>query len=366
MSHAAVGYLARGAEGPGPIKAFLDSYNRFASGYPHKLYIIAKVGTDTDDLSWLVDLLGSVPHELILFHDDVGRDIAAYLWSSKQMDGDLLCFFNTFSVINGPDWLAKLVSAYNKPNVGLVGTTGSYESLLTDNIILSRLDVLIKEAAFDRELVSNWAPLHKAPAKLLRRRHKRFFRLFQDRYYRLPSVNERLSKFPPAYSERNPLEESFPAFPNPHLRSNGFLCSKSYFLSLPYPEAPNDKMEGFKFESGYGGLSHKARTEGKRLLVVDRAGQNYDVEDWPHSATFRSATAENLLVSDNTTSHFYALPQPARDIFVQLAYGGHLLGVELDPNLLKAEKSLSAMSDWNMIQQSVSNGEERASPSGVS
>ncbi|CCB65058.1 protein of unknown function [Hyphomicrobium sp. MC1] len=335
MSRAAVGYLARAAEGPSPIRAFLDSYNRFSSGYPHKLYIIAKVKTSTDQLSWLVDLLRSVPHQLIPYDDDIGRDIAAYLSSSKQMDGDLLCLFNTFSLINGSDWLAKLVAAYGNPNVGLVGTSGSYESLWTDSIILNRLDVLMNEAAFDRELITNWAPLHKSAGKLLRRRYKRFLRFFQDRYYKLPSVKERLAKFPPPYKEGNPLEKLFPPFPNPHVRSNGFLCSKSYFLSFPDPEPPTSKMGGLMFESGYGGLSHKARMEGKRLLVVDRRGQTYDIEDWVQSATFRFATAENLLVTDNSTAHFYALAQPTRDIFGQLTYGGHLLGVELDPNFTK-------------------------------
>ena len=58
-------------------------------------------------------------------------DIGAYLDAAKQMDAQRICLLNTNSEIISDDWLAKLWNNLDLGNVGIVGATGSFESLKT-------------------------------------------------------------------------------------------------------------------------------------------------------------------------------------------------------------------------------------------
>ena len=71
-----------------------------------------------------------------IYTDDLTFDIGAYLDAAKQMSADQICFLNTNSELSAHHWLAKLSNAYCGAHVGLVGATGSFESL---NLLDSRI-----------------------------------------------------------------------------------------------------------------------------------------------------------------------------------------------------------------------------------
>ena len=126
----ALAYLARGAD-EGHVEKFRNfvrSYKAFRTGIQHKLFIIFKGFVDSQHLSEGMEVFS--PLEFTPVHtDDLSFDIGAYLASAKQIDADRVCFLNTSSEIVSHNWLAKLSNNLDVKNVGLVGATGSFESL---------------------------------------------------------------------------------------------------------------------------------------------------------------------------------------------------------------------------------------------
>jgi hypothetical protein len=126
----AVVYLARGADGwwRSAAETFLASYRNHDSGFPHVPYVILKGFPDSASLSEAQALFEEQGFEIIHLPDD-GFDIGAYVAAARLMREDYACFFNTYSEILGHWWLAKFMSHLSTADIGLVGATGSYESL---------------------------------------------------------------------------------------------------------------------------------------------------------------------------------------------------------------------------------------------
>jgi hypothetical protein len=129
-SRIAVCYLARGAE-PGwedAIGRFIRSFQRCSAGCDFNLYVIFKGFPSAAERVRAVSLLSSVQHNAI-FTADESFDIGAYAEAATQIAEQKVCFLNTNTEILCEDWLLKLVSNLDRPGVGLVGATGSYETL---------------------------------------------------------------------------------------------------------------------------------------------------------------------------------------------------------------------------------------------
>jgi hypothetical protein len=133
----ALAYLARGAdEGhANKFRTFVRSYQSFRPGIGHRLFVILKGFADSRHLTEGLEVFSSL--EFTPIHtDDTSFDIGAYLESAKQIEAERICFLNTHSEIASHYWLAKLSNNLDLKNVGLVGATGSFESL---NIIDQRI-----------------------------------------------------------------------------------------------------------------------------------------------------------------------------------------------------------------------------------
>lgn len=126
----AVAYLARGGDEDCFIsfERFIKSYQNHDAGVKHTLHIIFKGYENDDDLETAKKIFSDVsytPHHL----GDDSFDIGAYIEWANIIDDDLFCVFNTHSEILTKKWLAKLTSNLISDNIGLVGSTASYESL---------------------------------------------------------------------------------------------------------------------------------------------------------------------------------------------------------------------------------------------
>jgi hypothetical protein len=123
-------YLARGADEQylKKIKTFVQSYKTFEPGIDHKLFVIFKGYRDAPHLSEGAEVLSSL--KFIPIHtSDATFDIGAYLDAATEIETERICFLNTNSEIANHYWLAKLSRNLDLRNVGLVGATGSFESL---------------------------------------------------------------------------------------------------------------------------------------------------------------------------------------------------------------------------------------------
>ncbi|UCI06846.1 hypothetical protein [Mesorhizobium sp. B1-1-8] len=126
----AVIYLVRGADGwwRSAADTFLASYRSHDSGAAHLPFVILKGFPDAASLAQARALFAEQAFEIIHLPDD-GFDIGAYAAAARLVKEDHLCFFNTHSEILGHRWLAKFMVHLSAADVGLVGATGSYESL---------------------------------------------------------------------------------------------------------------------------------------------------------------------------------------------------------------------------------------------
>lgn len=244
----AIIHLVRAGNDASATARFVDSYLKFPAGASHRLIFLLKgfAHTVPADLEAILD---RVPHSRLACPDE-GYDIGSYYHAADRLTERLLVFFNSFSIIGGEQWLLKLLAGYRMAGVGVVGASGSWESLVST--------------------------LHIAPRET---RSRRFGRLR-------------------AWLLGVPLGLFFPAFPNPHLRSNAFLIARDDFLSIR-PARIRSKFQAWRFESGRASMTRRLRQRGLDVRVIGRDGTSYAIPAWSESGTFWQGQQENLLVHDN-------------------------------------------------------------------
>jgi hypothetical protein len=154
------------------LERFAASYRRVPAGLDHELAILFNgFGEPADAEPWMRGI-DDVPHRPI-FTPEAMLDLAAYEHAARQLDARMLVFLNSYSRPLERGWLARLAEPLRDPGVGLVGASGSYESMLS---------------------AAPW-----------------FMRLLKRR--------------------------SFDPFPNPHVRTNAFVLSRDLMLDLDWSGA---------------------------------------------------------------------------------------------------------------------------------
>jgi hypothetical protein len=125
----AVLYLARGSdiEPLQRLRRFAKSYTRFSAETEHILLIIFKGFADKSGLAAAKEIFSGIPHYAIMT-DDENFDFGAYRAAAEQVPHDVMCFMNSNSEILSAGWLAKLLTNFHRPSVGIVGASGSFES----------------------------------------------------------------------------------------------------------------------------------------------------------------------------------------------------------------------------------------------
>jgi hypothetical protein len=320
----AVVYLARFAEGTKPVTAFLASYARHEAGVGHDLIVIRK-GFPSADTNQDRMIARYRPKTVTLSDD--GTDISAYAEAAAQLPHAHVVFLNTFSEILCDNWLLHLRSALNDPAVGIAGATGSNESLHSS---MKRL----KKGLF-------LAQKHYLPSPARMRAAFQIFRRLLPRQLSKMLVAKIISHFavsgsPAADADADAEFEAFwiretmaegtfdylnaiPKFPNPHIRTNAFIIARKTFLEI-LPSSLKTKTDSYLFESGPDGLTRQILRRGKKVVVVGRNGQTFDVDDWVKSGTFRLADQYNLLVHDNQTRAFEALNSAGKRAFSRMTW----------------------------------------------
>lgn len=313
---ASVIYLARAAEGTEAIEKFRQSYVDHPAGMEHDLVVCLK-GDDDAALQRVKALLAPIATRFVA-QKDVGYDIHAYLYTARQVDTEWVCCLNTFSVINRPGWLERMYQAAVRPGVGLVGATASYESRrATFGVWIWYLGRLVgsesMRALTHDQLAYMVAALERGytvPRIARLGRRLKLWGLEEEplrlRHFRL--WIDQLRNDPP-----------FPGFPNPHVRTTGFML-KADFLTSRFASLGPEKMDCYKFESGPEGLSATVAKEGLEMMVVGDNGA-YAVGDWPRSGTFRTGEQEALLISDNQTTAFMEMSPVSREIHSYFTWG---------------------------------------------
>lgn len=273
MSDICVVHLVRKKNGLEPFRSFLSSYLNHRAGVNHDLLIIYKGFIRKADIAPYEELLKDVQHSNMQVAD-FGYDLRAYYLAAEKFNSKYMCFLNSFSIILDNEWLDKLYQIITQPNVGLVGATGCWGS------------IIIGKLSTNKNL-----PLWK---KILRKLLWRVIRMYMRQY--------------------------FLYFPNPHVRTNGFMISRDVMLKIQ-PGLILTKLHAYRLESGKRSITRQVIDMGLKTIVVGRNGVGYEIKDWPVSNTFWHGKQENLLISDNQTRRYRGGEVEIKKILATFAWG---------------------------------------------
>jgi len=334
-----------------PLRRFAESYARHRGGIDHDLVVVYKGFSQRDALGAARSVFSSIPHSGLEL-TDAGLDIGSYLAAAAALPHEYVCFVNTFSEIVADDWLGNLHRFVSMQGVGIAGATGSYESLKSSLKLTHKVRWLCNEAriGYDERLVHYYDFILELGCRVWKARGAGLpystwealvagFKALGWRYRGAASIIEVLR----SPSGREPLDEQFerhwnhllapgrflaeyaqfPAFPNPHIRSNAFMIERRRLLEIGF-KAPDSKIAACAFESGADSLSSRLRRQGLRTLVVDKHGRGHDLPEWSGSATFRLREQEDLLVHDKQTRSFDSMSPGTRLTHRRLSWGDYL------------------------------------------
>ena len=256
-------HLIREINGINPFKKFLNSYLKYKAGIDHNLLLVFKTNKKNPKIENYKNLVKGIQHQFLIIKDN-NFDLGAYYLATLQTNYKYYCFLNSFSQIKTDEWLLKMYQYISKPNVGLVGSTGSFASITP---------------RFKKDYL-------KYPNKF-------FKNLFNKKYF---LVNITIIFFPI-------VRYFYNYFPNPHIRTNAFIVSREVFLKLKIKRI-FFKFQAWYFESGRNNLTKIVEKMNLKVLVVDKNGNFFEKEKWFLSKTFRSYQQKNLMISDNQTIKF--------------------------------------------------------------
>jgi glycosyltransferase involved in cell wall biosynthesis len=323
-------YLARLTDGRKKISRFAKSYSRFTPGKEHDLTVIVKGANNQFEVDLITQQFSGIDCSFELVPDSIGVDIHAYLYMVQKYDNEFFCFLNTHSEIVSEKWLEKMYKAIIRPNVGLVGAFGSYESIYRSWEVLYKAQQRYRRGELSfRDAWNFYWILESSRLKgsfFLRWPLRRIFGICKRlllRILRLPR-----SEYHESYEWRNvtrtgaPLSfvNKFNDFPNPHIRSNAFLVKRKDLESFQ-DLADKSKLAANEFECGKKGLSQFFLDQNKKLVVVGNSGEEFDSTRWNESDTFRLGLQSNLLIHDNQTRKFASMKAGTRNLHQIFSWG---------------------------------------------
>ncbi len=306
------------------LRDFIISYQNHASGVGHDLVIIFKNYTHYKDLIKAKSYLEGISF-IGLRMPDEHYDIGAYAFAAKVLNHKFILFLNSYSQVDGDGWLAKMYKHIQSPDVGIVAATASFESLYNSLKLLLKVSRVVKpdarlhyhyyyflpavfghnvsfKAATEPEKITFMGVLKKA---LLEDSWKQKSMVIIRQLYIAARHFKTLCRLSiwwlSHFRHVMLLWARFPAYPNPHIRSTGFMMNRELFLEQVVNQEFNEKMDASYFESGRKSMTNKLLKKGYKLLVVGRDGEAYEMDEWPTSGTFRQGGQKNLLISDNRT-----------------------------------------------------------------
>ena len=269
--------------------------------------------------------------------DDTGFDIGSYLETCRRVSHDHIFFLNTHSELIAPGWLSHIFTHAAREGRGLVGTMGSYESIFDtvrylESVIRSSLTAkgeLAERLAYYFDFIlprfrPDWYGVGSLGygAGTVLRRLKALFRAKPRQPAEDPLQGLRGAAL--IWPGAPDLDfEQFPPFPNPHIRSNGFMVPRTRLLSSGVTGIVS-KSDANAFESGRKSLTAQFRRAGLATIVVGADGRSYGVADWWRSGTFRLGEQLNLMISDNHTRAFTGMSKAAAIVQSRLTWGDYL------------------------------------------
>ena len=233
------------------LENFKKNYLKYKSGYNHDLLICFKL-LDNEKIQYIEKKLDNLDYILFVDYEIKNDyDFGSYKRiAEKYYDRDIF-FLNSHSYPTCDDWLNKLIKF--KDDNTLIGTSGSYESLVDSLVLKKRYKIipyLIKKIIF-----------------------KRFFK----------------------------------RFPNPHVRTSSFLINGQIFLDYMSNKKINTKLDVWKLESGKQSLTNYFKDKNYSIYIINNDGNKFEEKDWKLSETYNYFNQSKSIISDKHTRKYESL-----------------------------------------------------------
>lgn len=266
--------------GIGFFKRFIASYKLNDAGRPHDLVFLFNGLNNISEIDPYVVYAKKMQLKFdVLVYEGTCQDISAYHWAAKKLDNKYLFILNSYSQILYSNWLSFCFKRFENTKIGLVGATASYQSYLS--------------SVFNN---NNWNWEFNKPVK------------------------ENFIKYKLLIKAATLWRLYFKPFPNPHIRTNAFMIDRQLFLSIKFPIIKK-KLDAYRFESGRNSLTAQLIKKGYVLLLINKDGNAFEINEWPKTNLFWQGLQENLLISDNQTEMFAQSIKSKKRMLSFLAWG---------------------------------------------
>lgn len=232
------------------LSKFLKYYKINNSGVSHILLICFKNISKIDKLK-CIQILDKNVASYDIFEDDHKNndfDFGSYLRISIEFKNRIIFFLNASSFPIKNNWLKLIKDNYNKKTI--VATSASYESHLSS----LRLKKYYKFFSFAFKYLRNYFFFHK--------------------------------------------------FPNPHIRTTGFMINSNDLVLFLKNKICNNKFDAWKIESGKNGLTQFFLKNKYKILIVNSDGKIFEKDKWAESNTYFYKEKPKSIISDKHTRKY--------------------------------------------------------------
>ena len=262
------------------FRKFLSSYCKYNSGYAHQFVILFNGVSSKQEVSAFLEIIDEMKIDYKpLVKYGFCQDLDAYFWAAEQLQSDHLLFLNSYAELLAEDWLKKYMEFANREDVGLIGATGSWQSYYRSVFINNK---------WKWEGGKSW--------------------------------HENYTKFKLLIKASIYWRMLFPDFPNPHIRTNGFMIRQQLMLQLKRRPLKK-KMDAYILESGYDSITRQVSRKGRRCIMIDKFGNGYAIKEWAKAKIFWTENQEDLLVADNQTEKYQLGDEETRQNLSYHAWG---------------------------------------------
>ncbi len=243
---------------------FIDSYLDYTAGCSHDLLIVFSGVENESQITRYLHYVNSRSISFRYYVRKDGQDIETYKWVAELsgLNSEVILYLNSFTRFNSHNWLKKYMDNL-LPDIGMISASGSYQSYYS-SVFLNQ------PIAWERN----------RGIRYNYRKYKLFLKaLFYWRFL-------------------------FNPFPNPHLRTNGFMIRRKDMLVIRIKLPLKNKFDAYLVENGRRSLTKQILGMGYRVGVIGKDGRLYDIGDWANSSIFWQSNQENLLILDNKTDEY--------------------------------------------------------------
>jgi hypothetical protein len=237
---------------------FIDNYKKMLSGLDHDLLICFKL-LDKNRIDNLKIYLKNIKYIEYIDNSEVNDyDLGSYKRVAKDFSNRIIFFLNSHSYPVSNYWLKKIFDHYQLNSI--IATTASYESILSS----TRLNKFYKVISF----------------------------LFKIKRYK----------------------KKFYSFPNPHIRTTGFLIKSNDFLMFMKNNIVITKEDAWSLESGKNSLTNFFKNKNYNIFVVNSDGEKFSETEWPFSETYNYLDQSKSIISDKHTRKYVLLDKVEKKI----------------------------------------------------